>query len=910
MTDLPNARFASHPLILLAAALALGILAGHSPPHDWSHLLLISIAVGVVLTIVSVWFLARGKLTPASLSVTVAFVCAGLVLSLVDSRPIAPNRIARLQDDGVIAPGDPVELTGVISGEPETAPQSFYLTLKVESIRFKGVERVASGTVFLLAPMRDEQVAREYDALELRHGARVRVMTALDREANFRNPGVSPFTEYLERKGLDATGVIKSPLLIERLDDERVFLPLAWLYRWRQGLEREFAAKFSTETAGVLDAALLGNRYNVSDASADRFRAGGTFHVLVIAGLHISFVAGVVFLLVRWLTRRRLLQFLCAVTFVWAYVIAVGAHEPVVRAALMFTLAVFAPIVSRRTKSLNAIGCAVLVLLICWPNDLFDPAFQLTFLSVLPIALIAAPLVRRMSEVGSWRPTGETPYPPAGPHWFRVFSEALFWSERAWRDEMAASNISYRLFKTPMAAKLEQWHIQRLLRFAVLAVVVSASLQLGIAPLMIIYFHRLSFASLFLNIFVGGLMAILAFVALAGVLVSHISSWLAWPLIALAEKVNWLMTHLVDPFSRLGIASIRLPHYSGWLAGVYVLYYVPLAFLIFALARWNPLRPISITGVAWRTLAPSNLRLAALAFIAILTVIVLHPFSAAKPDGRLHVDFLDVGQGDCALVTMPDGTTLMIDGGGRPSMSGPDDSEADELFQRDTRSIGEGVVSEFLWARGLNRVDYLLPTHADADHIDGLNDVGRNFKVRGALVARTPPGDLEFAQFAGTMKAAGISIEKIGAGDILHFGSVTAEILWPPPTADVNAPSGNNDGLVVRIRFGDKALLFTADIEKPAEVAVLKEGVDLRSDIVKVAHHGSRTSSTQAFVAATQPSFAIISVGRISIFGHPHKEVVERWRASGAEVMTTGQRGTISVVTDGKDLQFSSFVSR
>jgi competence protein ComEC len=491
-----------------------------------------------------------------------------------------------------------------------------------------------------------------------------------------------------------------------------------------------------------------------------------------------------------------------------------------------------------------------------------------------------------------------------------VLSEALFWSERYWRDEMAASNISYRLFKTPVAAKLEQWHLQRFLRFAVLAVVVSASLQLGIAPLMVIYFHRLSFASPLLNIFVGSLMATLAFVAFAGIIVSHISGWLAWPLIMLAEKVNWLMTHLVDPFSRLGIASMRLPHYSGWSGCVYVLYYLPLALMIFSLAQWNPLRPVSITRVARRTLSPRQLRFAASAFIAILTVIVLHPFSATRPDGRLHVDFLDVGQGDSALVTMPDGTTLMIDGGGRPNMNrgDPDDSEADEPFQRDTRSIGEGVVSEFLWARGLDRVDYLLPTHADADHIDGLNDVARNFKVRSAIVARTPPDDPEFVRFVATMKAAGVSIEKIGAGDILHIGNVTAEVLWPPPSADVNAPSGNNDGLVVRIRFGDKAFLFTADIEKQAERAVLNEGVDLRSDIVKVAHHGSRTSSTPAFVAATHSSFAVISVGRTSIFGHPHKEVVERWRASGAEVMTTGQRGTISVMTDGRELKVSTFI--
>ena len=172
----------------------------------------------------------------------------------------------------------------------------------------------------------------------------------------------------------------------------------------------------------------------------------------------------------------------------------------------------------------------------------------------------------------------------------------------------------------------------------------------------------------------------------------------------------------------------------------------------------------------------------------------------------------------------------------------------------------------------------------------------------------TPPDDPEYARFAATMKAAGLSIEKIGAGDILHFGNVAAEVLWPPPSADVKAPSENNDGLVVRIRFGDKALLFTADIEKQAERAILSEGVDVRSDIVKVAHHGSRTSSTPAFVAASHPSLAIISVGRTSIFGHPHKEVVERWRASGAEVMTTGQRGTISVITDGRELKVSTFI--
>src|SRR5438045_7751225 len=136
----------------------------------------------------------------------------------------------------------------------------------------------------LMANVGDSSVGANYDRLELRHGARIRVMTVLDRDEDYRNPGVMPFTEYLERKGYDATGVIKSPLLVERLDDSRVFLPVAWLYAWRQHFEVEFDNHFSPETAGVLEAVLLGNRHKVSRAVADRFRAGGIFHGLVLAG--------------------------------------------------------------------------------------------------------------------------------------------------------------------------------------------------------------------------------------------------------------------------------------------------------------------------------------------------------------------------------------------------------------------------------------------------------------------------------------------------------------------------------------------------------------------------------------------------------------------------------------------------
>lgn len=906
MADLPQARFASSPLLVLAVALSGGIALEHYLNLESKSVLIFGLLVGVV-TLFSVALKARKRLTLVSRPLLVAFFCAGLALSSIESRDVQPNRIAQMYDNGLIASGEPVELTGVVQGQPEPAPDSFYLMLRAERIRFKGSERDASGTVLLLAHARERRVREEFYALELRHGGRVRVMTTLDREDNFRNPGMFPLTEYLERKGYDATGVVKSPLLIERKDDAAVFLPLAWIYEWREGLQHDFDATFSAETAGVLEAALLGNRYNISRGAAERFRAGGTFHVLVISGLQIAFIGGLVFLITRSLTRRKLLQFLIAATFLWAYTIAVGADASVARAAMMFTLVVFAPVVWRRSNSLNVVGASGLVLLAWQPENLFDPSFQLTFLSVLAIVSFAVPVMRSMQRVGSWRPTRETPYPPTCGRWFLVLSETLFWSQRNWRAEIAASNINYRLFKTPFAAKLERWRAQKLVRFAFAAVVVSVSVQIGLLPLMLIYFHRLSIASLALNIFVGVLMAALAFAALAALLISNLSLWFASPLIILTEKINWMMIHLVDPFTNLGVASIRLPHYSGWSAGIYVLYYLLLGFIVFAVTRWNPLRPVWMMKRGNKLFSPRRIRWVTVAFGSIFAVTLLHPNSAARPDGKLHIDFLDVGQGDAALLTMPDGTTLLIDGGGRPNFN-PGTDEGEEPFERDTRSIGEGVVSQYLWSLGLDRVDYVLATHADADHIDGLDDVARNFKVRGAMVARTPADDEEYARFAATMKQTGVPVEMIGAGDVLRFGNVSAEVLWPPPTGDESAPSRNNDSIMLLVRYGDKSLLLTGDIERQGETAVLRKGINLQCDIVKVAHHGSKTSSIEAFVSATHPSLAIISVGRTSMFGHPNPDVVERWRASGAEVMTTGQRGTISVVTDGRDLQVSTFV--
>jgi competence protein ComEC len=633
----------------------------------------------------------------------------------------------------------------------------------------------------------------------------------------------------------------------------------------------------------------------------------------------------------------------------------------------MFTLVLFAPLASRRAISLNVLGGVGIALLAWRPGDLIDPSFQLTFVSVLAIVIIAWPLLEKMSGIGSWRPTRETPYPPSCAPWLRSLCETLFWSERKAQRELGRANYSYRLFKAPLAATLERMHLQCLLRYAFSAIVVSACVQLALLPFLIVYFHRLSLASFMLNIGVSILMAGVAITAAAALAIGLISTTLAGPFISFANALNSLMVHSVDPFATAGVASIRLPEYTSWAAAVYVLYYVPLAVLAASLSRWKPL---ALPGGGNRTKRIDDLktnspipmrfrilrffpnalsldrsegkkqiaksaktfarnsqgsrsmgritRLALLAQLLAVAVIVFHPWSASRAKGKLRVDFLDVGQGDSALVTFPDDTTLLVDGGGRPGpfktrTPGEDvETASDEQFESDARSIGESVVSEYLWWRGLDHIDYVLATHADADHIDGLNDIARNFSVRAALVARTPNQDPEYLEFSKTLSSIRIPLRAIGAGDEMKAGNVSVSVLWPIPSMDPNRSSGNNDSVVLRLRFGDRSILLTGDIEASAEKGILAAGSpheDLKADVVKVAHHGSKSSSTEGFIAAAQPSFAVISVGQTSVFGHPNPAVVERWKSFGAQVLTTGRSGTITVTTDGRDLELASFVA-
>jgi competence protein ComEC len=920
--------FSHNPLFELAASLSFGILFATVLQIHITYLF-VALIIATLATLTSAY---TASLRIGGLALLTAVFFAGACLTSLQTRT-APNELKNLLAQGLIRPNESVELRGTVVGPVELARDGIHLSVNVETLTTATTTRNCSGTVAVNGYFKNTVDEKKYRELRLQSGSRVKMVTTLDRSERYRNPGVSTLAEYLDTKDIDVLAVLGGPESIV-VGNSRPTIA-AVVYEWRGLLQREIDARFSNETAAVLAAALLGNRYNLSSTTAERFREGGTFHILVISGAHISFLGALVLLVARRLTKRRWVQLSASASVVWLYTVAVGADISVVRAALMFSFVAGAHLLFRIASPLNSLGAAALGLLVWSPKDLFDPSLQLTFLSVLAIVGLAWPVIKTFAEIGSWRPSGRTPYPPQCARWIKAFSEVLHWSERKFQREQIKLNHGYRLLKTPAADWLERHHLQRLLQYLWAAIVISASVQLLLLPLQIVYFHRLSVSSLILNLVVGILLAILSAVALVAILIAQVSGGIAAPLFVLANGIDWLMRHSVDPFTRLGIASIRIPEYSGASRLIYFLYYVPLVLFVVLMARWKPvgsgrsrrgrssgleqgitrggssrqeqgIRRGRSSGLEQgtrkgrRSRQGQFLRTIVAIQVLMFAVLVCHPFSAKSPGGKLRIDFLDVGQGDSALLTMPDGVTLLVDGGGRPQF-------LKNSLGRRGRSVGEMVVSEYLWYQGRSSVDYVVATHADADHIDGLNDVVKNFTVRSALVGRTPANDERFVEFSQTLEARHTPLQIVQAGDVLKLGAVEIDVLWPPASA-TGAPSRNNDSVVLRVRFGERTILLTGDIEKATED--LLNNVELQCDVVKVPHHGSRTSSTESFVSHVRPRLAIISVGQTSMFGHPHAEVVDRWKGIGAEVLTTGRSGMITVETDGKSLTVTEFVKR
>ena len=246
----------------------------------------------------------------------------------------------------------------------------------------------------------------------------------------------------------------------------------------------------------------------------------------------------------------------------------------------------------------------------------------------------------------------------------------------------------------------------------------------------------------------------------------------------------------------------------------------------------------------------------------------------------LQVHYIDVGQGDSILILSPEGKVMLVDGG----------------------ESGSGALT-YLKSKGITHVDLMVATHPHSDHIGGLVDILKAMPVAEVVTNGQPTTTLTYEHFLDAIKAAKALYKEAKRGDTLTLGSLTFSVLHPdvPEGDDLNAQS-----LVLRLQYGKVAFLFTGDAQESSEESMLAAGLNVQAQILKVGHHGSRTSSSPEFLAAVKPQVAIYSCGLGNSYGHPHAETLANLAAVGAKVYGTDVNGTIVVTSDGNTYQVTA----
>ena len=675
--------------------------------------------------------------------------------------------------------------------------------------------------------------------IELEYGDKVLIKGEFVEPSEARNYGGFDYKEYLKSIKIHGTIKADSIEILAKNSNNPIFTFANNInLKIKENINKLIPEKYSAIFTGLI----LGDTSKVEKEINDNFKIANISHVLAISGMHITYIVlGIELLLKKGIGKRKTRIITIIVLVIYMFI--TGFSPSVVRASLMGIIMLISKLIHRKNDIWTSISLSLLILLVYNPFLILNVGLQLSYLGTIGIVCFNKNVYNFLRKL-----------------------------------KIRNKKIKYRINRKFI---LFMDKIKEILS-------VTLSAQIVILPILLFNFNILGIYFFISNILVSIIIGPIIIIGFVCILISFISIEIA-KILSIFMSVGIQILISISKISHLPFSKIYIPTPKVWQI---VIYYICVIVINKVYMSFNLKEP-DFTSIRIRNFVAlfrfkfrqnrKKILKSLIVFVSLVLILNIIP-------KKLKIYFVDVGQGDCTFITTPQNKTILIDGGG--SMS-------------EEYDVGESTLLPYILDRGYTKVDYIFISHFDQDHVGGILTILEELRVGQVYISKQEQDSENYQKFLKIVKDKKIKVKVLKQGDCLKIEkNLYFDILWPIEE-QIQENILNNNAMVMKLRYGKFSMLFTGDIEEIAEEKILdfyKEKIDngesiLKSDVLKVAHHGSKTSTTQKFFEKVNPKICLIGVGKNNMFGHPTKEVLER--ISGAKIYRTDEEGEIVLEIKG-----------
>lgn len=622
------------------------------------------------------------------------------------------------------------------------------------------------------------------------------------------------YKEYL--KTLKIYGNVKADK-IQVIEKEKANLIFIFANKISIAIKQKIDLLLNEESASMVKGILLGDNSEIEEEIQENFKITNISHILAVSGMHVSYIVIAISLLGKFGIGKIRIK-VSTIGILIFYMLITGFSPSVVRASFMGILMTGAGMVHRKNDIWTSISISIFLILIYNPFLISNIGLQFSYLGTIGIIIFNKNVLKVLKSIKI--------------------------KNRKWRYRFNRKVIL-------LSNKIKE----------ILSITISA--QLAIFPVMIYHFNLFGTYFLLSNLLISAIIG--SIIILSAFVISF--SFAFYPIAKTGSFMIEMLIRILITISNLSNLPFSKIYFPTPNIIIIILYYILIVIFNYVYNLYNS-KKLNITQIRIRNLialVKYKIFLNKKKYLQVTSICILVLIFYTWIPKKLNIYFIDVGQGDSTFIVTPKNKTVLIDGGGSSS------NEYD---------VGKSTLLPYILDRGYTKIDYIFISHFDQDHVGGILNILQELKVGKVVISKQGEDSENYQKFLKVIKEKNIKVLIVKRGDKIKIeNNLYFDILWPDNTL-IKENILNNNSIVMKMYYNDFSILFTGDIEEIAEKKILEtykgEKIKLKADILKVAHHGSKTSTIKEFLEIVKPKIALIGVGKENNFGHPNEEILER----------------------------------